>query len=102
MGFEVLTAVIMKLAIFWDIAPYSMYMSGRFGKTYHLHLQCRKSAEKETSENRRLVLAQPIFVPEDGGDTFLRNGGAYTYYTALYPSRCQISDYKMSAKQLGV
>jgi hypothetical protein len=49
-GYEVLAAAITKAAIFWDIAPCSQYMNKRFGRTYHLHLQGRKSAEEGTSE----------------------------------------------------
>jgi hypothetical protein len=41
-GFEVLTEVVINVAIFWDIAPCGPYMN-RFGGTYHLHLQGRKS-----------------------------------------------------------
>jgi hypothetical protein len=40
----------------------------------------------------RLFLARLIFDPEDGGDTFLRNVGSYTDYTALYPRRWQFSE----------
>jgi hypothetical protein len=40
---------LLKIAIFWDIAPCSPYMNRRFGGTYHFHLQGRKSAEQETS-----------------------------------------------------
>jgi hypothetical protein len=36
--FEVLTALVMNVAIFWDIAPCSPYVNLRFGATYH-HLQ---------------------------------------------------------------
>jgi hypothetical protein len=32
-GFEVLTAVVMKVTIFWDIAPFSPYVNQRFGGT---------------------------------------------------------------------
>jgi hypothetical protein len=39
----------------------------------------------------RWFLARLIFDPEDGGDTFLRNVGSYTDYTALCPRRWQIS-----------
>jgi hypothetical protein len=39
----------MKVAIFWDIAPCSPYMNGRFGGTYLLHFQGRKAAEQEIS-----------------------------------------------------
>jgi hypothetical protein len=41
--YEALTAVVMKVVIFWDIAPCG------FGGTYRLHLQGRKSVEQETS-----------------------------------------------------
>jgi hypothetical protein len=42
-GFEVLTAVIMKITIFWDITPCSpLSVNRRFGGTYCLHLQGRK------------------------------------------------------------
>jgi hypothetical protein len=61
MVFEDLTAVVMKVAIFWDIAPCSPYMNQCFGGTYILLsylLAC-------------WVLAQLIFDPEDVGDTFL-------------------------------
>jgi hypothetical protein len=36
------------VAIFWDIAPCSRYVYRRFGGTYHVHLQGRKSVEKNT------------------------------------------------------
>jgi hypothetical protein len=39
-----LTALVMNVAIFWDTAPCSQYMNQRFGGTYNLHLQRRKSA----------------------------------------------------------
>jgi hypothetical protein len=48
-GFEVLTAVVTKITIILNIASCSLYMSRRFGGTYLLHLQGRKSAEQETS-----------------------------------------------------
>jgi hypothetical protein len=41
-GFEVLTAVATKTAIFRDKAPCSPYTNRRFGGTYHLHHQVRK------------------------------------------------------------
>jgi hypothetical protein len=31
-GFEVLTAVVMNVAIFWDIVPCSPYVKRRFGE----------------------------------------------------------------------
>jgi hypothetical protein len=43
-GFEVLTAVVMKSTIFWNITPCSpLSVNRRFGGTYRLHLQDRKS-----------------------------------------------------------
>jgi hypothetical protein len=44
-GFEVLTAVVIKTAIFWDITPWNPYMNQRFVGKYH-HLQDRKSGER--------------------------------------------------------
>jgi hypothetical protein len=38
-GFEVLKVVVMKVPVFWHIAPCSPYMDRRFGGTYHLRLQ---------------------------------------------------------------
>jgi hypothetical protein len=43
-GCEVLTAVVMNVAIIWDIAPCSLNVNRRFGGTYHLHDEGRKSA----------------------------------------------------------
>jgi hypothetical protein len=39
-GFEILTAVVMKSIIFWDMTPCSsLSFNQRFGGTYHLHIQ---------------------------------------------------------------
>jgi hypothetical protein len=65
--FEVLTAVVMRVAIFWDIASCSPYINQRFrGKVLALWF-----------------LARLIFDPEGEGDTFPRNVGSYRDYTAL-------------------
>jgi hypothetical protein len=69
-GFEVLIAVFIKVAIFCDISPCSPYLNRRVGGNYHPHLQGRKSVEQEIS-----VLAS----------------GA-TDYTAQYPRRRQLSE----------
>jgi hypothetical protein len=62
-GFEVLTPVVMKSAIFWDITACSP-------------LKVNISEEHVTW----------FFDPEDGGDMFLRNvGWLSTDYTPLYP-----------------
>jgi hypothetical protein len=42
--FEVLTTVVMKSTIFWDITPCSLLsVNRRFGRTYRLYLQGRKN-----------------------------------------------------------
>jgi hypothetical protein len=68
--FEVLTAVIMKSTIFWDIMPYSpLSVNRRFGGTYRLHLQGKPPAFALVS------CSAYFFDPEAGGDMFLRNVG---------------------------
>jgi hypothetical protein len=48
-GFEVLTAVVVKNSIFWDIAPYSpLKANWRFGGTCHLRLHGRRISHKKT------------------------------------------------------
>jgi hypothetical protein len=47
--FKVLTAVVMNTVIVRDLAPCSPCVNQCLGETYHLHLQCWKSAEQETS-----------------------------------------------------
>jgi hypothetical protein len=43
-GFEVFTAVVMKIIIFWDMTPCSLLrFNRRFGGTYRLHLQGRRN-----------------------------------------------------------
>jgi hypothetical protein len=44
-----------------------------------------KEAKKQINEMKM------IFDHEVGGDTFLRNVGSYTDYTALYPRRRKIT-----------
>jgi hypothetical protein len=92
---EVLTAVVTKVAIFRDIALCSPYMNQRFGGTYHLHLQDRKSAEQDQQASRwqpHWFLARLIFDPDDVCDTFLRNVGSYAYYSTLYSTRWQLGN----------
>jgi hypothetical protein len=69
MGFEVFTAVVMNIAIFWVMAPCSSCVNRCFGRKYHLSLQGRKSAEQETSVQQ---VARQCFA-----------------YTVLYPRRWQ-------------
>jgi hypothetical protein len=63
-GFEILTAVVMKSIIFWDITSCSTFnVNRRFGETYCLHLQ----ASNLLSRWYFLYL----FDPEDEGVLFL-------------------------------
>jgi hypothetical protein len=73
---EVLTAVVMKSSIFWDITPRSpLKVNKRFRGTYRLHLQCRRV-------NRTCFHCRSFYATfllglsldrEDRGDLFLRN-----------------------------
>jgi hypothetical protein len=46
--FEGFTAMTMKNAVFWDVAPCGSCKSRRFGGTCHLHLQgIRRMLERE-------------------------------------------------------
>jgi hypothetical protein len=58
--FEVFTAVTMKNAIFWDMAPCSSCVNRRFGGTYRLHLQGRKIRERGTRVSRWLQSEQRV------------------------------------------
>jgi hypothetical protein len=70
-GFEVLTAVVMKSIIFWDITQCSpLKVNRRFGGTYRLHLQALLATCFYTG-----FLLGLYFDPEDGGDMFVRNVG---------------------------
>jgi hypothetical protein len=76
-GYEVLTAVVIKNYIFWDITPCSLLKVNRcFGGTCRLHLQRRKISQPrnqhEASSKQNWFLTWFIFDPEYG-DTFLRN-----------------------------
>jgi hypothetical protein len=83
--FWVLTAVIMKSTIFWDITLCSpLKVNRRFGGIYRLHLQGRISRARNQRENR--WQAEPtcfhagfllglFFDPQDEVDVFPRNVG---------------------------
>jgi hypothetical protein len=77
--FEVFTAVIMKNAVFWDVAPCRYFVNRRFGGTYHLHLQGIRNPRAMNQRKQVGVYAGSSLVdflyPEDRGDTYLRNVG---------------------------
>jgi hypothetical protein len=52
---------ILKVAILWDMAPWNEYVNRRSRGSCHLHLQGRKSADKET---RVQQVARQIFILE--------------------------------------
>jgi hypothetical protein len=108
--FEVLTAVVMKSTIFWDITPCSpLSVNRRFGGTCRTHLQGQKMLVRWARNQREilppaftLVSCSPYFFdPEDGGDIFLRNVGWHsTDYTTLYPRRWYSSIYESHSRTL--
>jgi hypothetical protein len=53
-GFEVITAVTMKNAVFWDVAPCRFNIKRRFGGNYRLHLQGSNNAREGSI--RRIAL----------------------------------------------
>jgi hypothetical protein len=64
----------MDVVTFGDVAPCSPYVIRRLGRTYHLHLQGRKSAEQETSVQQVPLLLRDTsshvgttrrYIPED-------------------------------------
>jgi hypothetical protein len=44
-GYQVLTAVVMNVAIFWDVVPFNAYVNRHFRGKYYLCLQGRQSAK---------------------------------------------------------
>jgi hypothetical protein len=100
--FEVFTAVTLKNAVFWDVAPCRSCVNRSFGGTYRFHLQDRKIGEQGNGVSRwlqsastcsRCFLARRFFYSEDEGDTFLRNFGSHKIYTAPHPRRRHSSKY---------
>jgi hypothetical protein len=104
-GFEVLTAVVMKSSIFWDIMQCSsLKVNWRFGRTYRLHLQGRRRIQarnyREESIKWVFWVVTPCSIvstkvsrnhaavvfrvdPEDGGSVFLKNCGTHLQLTAV-------------------
>ena len=74
-GFEVLTAVVMKSAVFWVIMLDSALNVNRcFGGTCRLHLQGLRKAKQETCSFADFLLGV-FFNHKVGGDVFFRNVG---------------------------
>jgi hypothetical protein len=84
-GFEVLTAVVMK-SIFWDITPYNPLKVNRHsGGAYHVHLKCLK-----TSKFR--FLASFHVSPENGPKWAETCGGFLQPLNPIIHSKCEWVD----------
>jgi hypothetical protein len=69
-GIEVLTAVVMKRSVFWDIISCSPLKVNRcFGGTCRLNLRHDTGSRQDYAGFVRSL----FFDPEDGGGMFLRN-----------------------------
>jgi hypothetical protein len=71
---DVLTAVVMKSSVFWDITRCSLLKVKRhFGETCHFHLQGRRISSSCYLLNARFLLG--LFFDPENEDMFLRNVG---------------------------
>jgi hypothetical protein len=77
MRFEVITAVTMRNAVFWDVASCRSCVNRRF----------RGTLLQSAATCSRWLLARGFFYPEDGGDTFLRNVSSHKTYTELHSQK---------------
>jgi hypothetical protein len=96
--FEVLTAVVMRSSIFWDITPRSpLKVNRRFGGTC-LHLQGRRIRQARNQPESRWQAEERVasiyrVSPEDRGDRCLRNVGTYYATSHLHIHRCDKFKY---------
>jgi hypothetical protein len=75
-GIEVLTAVVMKSCVFWDITPCSLLKNNRFFGGIYYHLQDRRKRQVRNKRESRWqafffhagFLFDFLFEPDDGGD----------------------------------
>jgi hypothetical protein len=84
-GFDVLTAVVMKNTSFWDITPRGpLEVNRRFGGAYRLHLRCRRINQARRRKSRWQSVdfqrTKRPYIPEDSplfllllGNSFLRS-----------------------------
>jgi hypothetical protein len=72
---EVSTAVTMKNAVFWDVAPCRSSVNRRFGGTCHLHIQCssladfstlKMEATRSSETSVQFTRSTRRHIPEDG------------------------------------
>jgi hypothetical protein len=93
-GFEVLTAVVVKNTIFWDITPCSPLNASRcFGITYRLNLQGRRTSRaRNPSESRwqaEQALKMEAIIPPKRLLTFNGLHGVITQKIVLF----YVNDY---------
>jgi hypothetical protein len=90
-GFEVLTAVVVKSSVFWDITLCSpLQVNQRFGGTCFLFLQGERisQARHQCEVGGKQTFHDLFYNLKDGGNIFLENVGWLSVnYTALYPRR---------------
>jgi hypothetical protein len=81
-GAEVLTVMVMKISIFWDITPCSPLKVNRlFGGTGLLHLKGRRISQ---ARNQHDAGSRLFFDPEDGSNMFIRNVSHFKRTTRCY------------------
>jgi hypothetical protein len=77
-GFEVLTPVVRKSTVFWDMSSSPLKVNRCFEGTYHLHLPESKNkvSKKQRESKWHAKMSQSLFLDsENGGGMFLRNVG---------------------------
>jgi hypothetical protein len=70
----------MNVAIFWDTAQCSLYVSRRFRRKYELHLWGRKSVEQEINVQQTASRFSTL-------KTEVKHSSETSIQTALYPRR---------------
>jgi hypothetical protein len=82
-GFEVLTAVVMKSSVFWDKTPCSLVkVNWCFGETYRLHLQGRRV--KQARNQHEAGWRGRLYVPPKHQLTLTRLHGIISQKTELF------------------
>jgi hypothetical protein len=106
-GVEVLTAVVMKGTVFWDITPFSpLKVNRQFGGTCGLHLQGGIRKDTNVSPAFTLVSCTAYSTLKMEAICSETSVDLQTDYTALYHSRqyssrsCLAVDLHVSAQEL--
>jgi hypothetical protein len=89
-GFEVLTALVMKTSIFWDITSCGpLKVHRRFAVTCRLHIQCQIDQSRNQSEagSQHGCLAYSLTLKMEATYSSETSARLSTAYTALYRGR---------------